>query len=157
MIEYPKAQILVVDDIEPMRRIYCNLFDQIGLDQPDTVSTTDAAFEMICSRDYALIISDWHMAGSTGLQFLTRVRMRPASSTIPFIMATAENRPESLRAAYGAGATDYLMKPFSLATFKTALEKALPPLAAAIAPIVAPTMRSVEAPISNTWLRRQRA
>ena len=137
-------QVLVVENYGPMKGIYCSLFQQLGLQVRDITSHAEEAFDVLSSRNYAVVVSDWYLTGVSGLQLLKRVRARPALSTIPFIMASAESRPCKVLEAREAGATDYLVKPFNVGLLRSTLVKASPLMAAVLSgPIVAPSVRDL--------------
>jgi two-component system chemotaxis response regulator CheY len=66
------------------------------------------------TKKYDLILSDWNMDEMSGFELLKRVRADPQSAKIPFILVTAEAKPENILAAKAAGANGYLLKPFKL-------------------------------------------
>ena len=136
-----KPHILVVDDFAPMGRIYRHFLKQMGLRDVTVASSGIEALNMLETRSYTAISSDWHMEPVTGFQLLQAVRAEKAYATIPFIMATVEARPERIKAARRAGATDYILKPFIVATLRSALANACPDIAAAMEP----PMRTISA------------
>lgn len=117
--------ILVVDDYNTMVRIIRKLLKQIGYDNVDEASNGEAALEMILKKPYGLIISDWNMEPMTGFELLVKVREGAATSKIPFILVTAESRPDNVIAAQKAGVNDYLVKPFSAPILKEKIDKVL--------------------------------
>ncbi len=129
-----KPPILVVDDFAPMRRIFQRFLKQMGLGEVDLAQNGMEALAMLERRRYAAIISDWHMEPFSGFQLLQSVRADRSYAALPFIMATVEARPEHVRAAQRAGASDYILKPFTVATLRSALAHASPAIAAAMEP-----------------------
>jgi two-component system chemotaxis response regulator CheY len=129
-----KIHILVVDDFMPMGRIYRHFLKQMGLRNVDVASNGIQALDMLETRRYAAVVSDWHMEPITGFQLLQSVRAEKAYADIPFIMATVEARPERIKAAQRAGAADYILKPFNVATLRSVLANASPGIAAAMEP-----------------------
>jgi two-component system chemotaxis response regulator CheY len=125
---YPgsKIHILVVDDFMPMGRIYRHFLKQMGLRNVDVASNGIQALDMLEKRHYAAVVSDWHMEPITGFQLLQSVRAEKAYDDIPFIMATVEARPDRIKAAQRAGAADYILKPFNVATLRSVLANASP-------------------------------
>ena len=110
--------ILVVDDYKTMLRIIGNLLKQIGFQQIDEATDGATALAKLRDKDYGLIISDWNMEPMTGLQLLKEVRADNRLSKTPFIMITAESKPENVVAAKAAGVTNYIVKPFNAETLK---------------------------------------
>ena len=58
-----------------------------------------------------------------GLQLLQAIRSTPALSHLPVMMITAEAKKENIIAAAQAGASGYVVKPFTAATLAEKLDK----------------------------------
>lgn len=112
--------ILVVDDYNTMRRIIRNLLKQLGFDNVDEAAHGGEALEKLKEKTFGLIISDWNMEPMTGLELLKQVRVHenPAVKNLPFIMVTAESKPENVIMAKQAGVSNYVVKPFNAETLK---------------------------------------
>jgi two-component system, chemotaxis family, chemotaxis protein CheY len=52
------------------------------------------------------------MEPMSGLELLRAVRAEPGLEHLPFVMVTAENRPERIAMASEAGANSLVVKPF---------------------------------------------
>lgn len=117
--------ILVVDDYRTMARIIRNLLRNIGFSDIDEAADGSEALERLGERDYGLIISDWNMLPMTGYEFLQRVRASERHSKLPFLMVTAESRPENVIAAKKAGASNYIVKPFTADVLRAKIESVL--------------------------------
>ncbi|MDX1974357.1 MAG: response regulator [Rickettsiales bacterium] len=111
-------QILVVDDYNTMRRIIRNLLKQLGFDHVDEAADGTDALTKLAEKQYGLVISDWNMEPMTGLELLKQVRASDKFKNIPFIMVTAESKPENVIAAKQAGVSNYVVKPFNAETLK---------------------------------------
>ena len=114
--------ILVVDDYQTMVRIIRNLLKQIGYENVDEAANGQAALEMIRSKAYGLVISDWNMEPMTGFELLQKVRSDPAHTDVPFIMVTAESKTDNVVAARKAGVNNYIVKPFNAAMLKAKID-----------------------------------
>jgi two-component system chemotaxis response regulator CheY len=112
-------QILVVDDYNTMRRIIRNLLKQLGFDNVDEAADGGEAFKKMQEKSFGLVISDWNMEPMTGLDLLKLVRADAKVKNTPFIMVTAESKPENVIAAKQAGVSNYIVKPFNAETLKT--------------------------------------
>ncbi|MBY0408193.1 MAG: response regulator [Rickettsiales bacterium] len=111
--------ILVVDDYNTMRRIIRNLLKQLGFEHVDEAAHGGEALVKLKEKAFGLIISDWNMEPMTGLELLKHVRADEKLKSIPFIMVTAESKPENVIAAKQAGVSNYIVKPFNAETLKT--------------------------------------
>lgn len=110
--------ILIVDDYATMIRIIRNLLKQLGFNNVDDASDGTAALEMLDTKRYGLVISDWNMEPMTGYELLKEVRSRSDTARLPFIMVTAESKTENVIAAKKAGVNNYIVKPFNAQTLK---------------------------------------
>ncbi|MDI9409233.1 MAG: response regulator [Candidatus Pacebacteria bacterium] len=113
--------ILIVDDYKTMLRIIRNLLKQLGFDNVDEAMDGSSALQLLRSKSYGLVISDWNMEPMTGLQLLKEVRADARLKHIPFVMVTAESKTENVVAAKEAGVTNYIVKPFNAETLKQKL------------------------------------
>lgn len=118
-------KILVVDDYPTMRRIVRNLLDQIGYKEVEEASNGAEAFEKIKASRFDMVISDWNMEPMTGIELLREVRALPQTAQLPFIMVTAESKTENVVAAKQAGASQYIVKPFTAETLKAKIASVL--------------------------------
>ena len=110
--------ILVVDDYNTMRRIIKNLLKQLGFENVDEAADGTEALTKLKEKSFNLVISDWNMEPMTGFELLQRVRADEALKDIPFLMVTAESKPENVVAAKQAGVSNYIVKPFNAETLK---------------------------------------
>ncbi|MBL8772016.1 MAG: response regulator [Phenylobacterium sp.] len=113
--------VLVVDDYKTMVRIVRGLLEQLGFRNIDDATDGPTALELIRSKPYGLILSDWNMQPMTGLELLQAVRADPRTESVPFVMVTAEAKTENVIAARKAGVNNYIIKPFNLAVLKQKL------------------------------------
>ena len=112
--------VLIVDDHKTMLRIVRNILAQLNIVNVDEASDGQNALQKLVQKKYDLILSDWNMMPMTGLELLQYVR-RDATyghKKVPFIMITAEARPENVVEAKQAGVDNYVIKPFDAATLE---------------------------------------
>src|SRR4029077_4684478 len=105
--------ILVVEDSRTMSNIIRNLLMLIGFRQVDSVFDGATALERLWQKRYGLVICDWNMQPMNGLTLLEKVRSDPALRDIPFIVITAESSLAKVSAARAAGASTFIVKPFT--------------------------------------------
>lgn len=119
--------VLIVDDHKTMLRIVRNLLGQINLTQVDEASDGTEALQQLVKKRYDLILSDWNMMPMTGLEFLQYVRRDSTyrHQHTPFIMITAEARPENIMEAKKAGVDNYIVKPFNAETLESKIQSVL--------------------------------
>jgi len=118
-----KLKFLVVDDFSTMRRIVRNLLKELGYVNVDEAEDGVVALQKIKGGGIDFIVSDWNMPNMDGLALLQAVRADPAFKHLPLLMITAEAKKENIIAAAQAGASGYIVKPFTAATLNEKLSK----------------------------------
>jgi two-component system chemotaxis response regulator CheY len=108
-----------------MIRIVRNLLEQLGFRNIDEALDGPSALNLIRSKDYGLVLSDWNMQPMTGFEVLQAVRADERTRSLPFVMVTAEAKTENVVAAKQAGVNNYIIKPFTLAVLKQKLTAVL--------------------------------
>lgn len=121
------STVLLVEDDPDIRHLVAYKLTKGGF---DVVEAADGFAALAAARDKApdLVILDIRMPRMSGLEVCRELRAGPLTGTVPIIMLTARARPQDLELAYAAGATDYVVKPFSprilLQHVESALQKA---------------------------------
>ncbi|MBI3477617.1 MAG: response regulator [Acidobacteria bacterium] len=119
-----RSRILWADDNADMRdyvrRLLAERYEVLAV--PDGIAALAAAQD----APPDLVLTDIMMPGLDGLGLLRELRNDPRTCTVPVILLSARAGQESTVEGLGAGADDYLVKPFSapelLARVKTHLE-----------------------------------
>jgi DNA-binding response OmpR family regulator len=108
---FGKMKILIVDD-EPLN---CALLEDIlsdaGYKQVKSVTDSRVALDECESFAPDLILLDLMMPHVDGFTILHALRSSGDEVFLPVIVLTADANGETKRAALGAGATDFLLKP----------------------------------------------
>src|SRR3984885_5511194 len=114
--------ILIVEDEAKMRRL---LELNLGEDGFTTFSAGEAESGLKLLRENAidLVLTDLKLPGMNGLEFLQAVKRQNAS--LPVVVMTAFGTVETAGEAMKAGASDYVLKPFSLAEMRMVVHKEL--------------------------------
>jgi two-component system chemotaxis response regulator CheY len=95
---------------------------QIGFKNIDEAIDGQSALQKISEKKYQMIISDWNMEPMSGFELLQKIRASQNEiKTVPFIMITAESKPENIIKAKQAGVNNYIVKPFNVDTLKNKL------------------------------------
>lgn len=119
----PNMKILVVDDFSTMRRIVRNLLKELGFANVHEAEDGVDALAKLRGGDFEFIVSDWNMPNMSGIELLRAVRADPALKHLPLLMVTAEAKRENIIEAAQAGASGYVVKPFTAATLDEKLQK----------------------------------
>ncbi|AVY93261.1 MAG: chemotaxis response regulator CheY [Pseudomonadales bacterium] len=117
------TRFLVVDDFSTMRRILRNLLKELGFTNVDEAEDGQAALHKLRSQTFDFVVSDWNMPNMTGIELLRNVRADAQLKHLPFLMITAEAKRENIIEAAQAGASGYIVKPFTAATLEEKLGK----------------------------------
>jgi DNA-binding NtrC family response regulator len=114
--------ILIIEDEAKMRRL---LELNLGEDGFKTVSAPDAetGLRLLASEQVDLVLTDLKLPGMSGLELLQAVKQQNAA--LPVVVMTAFGSVETAVEAMKAGATDYVLKPFSLAEMRMVVHKEL--------------------------------
>lgn len=115
--------VLVVDDFPTMRRIVRSLLRELGFTNVEEAEDGQEALNKLRGGAFELVISDWNMPVLDGLEMLKQIRNESELKHLPVLMVTAEAKKENIIAAAQAGASGYVVKPFTAATLEEKLNK----------------------------------
>lgn len=118
-----ELRFLVVDDFATMRRIVRNLLKELGFNNVDEAEDGADALNKLTTGDFGFVISDWNMPNMDGLELLKAIRASATMARLPVLMVTAEAKKENIIAAAQAGASGYVVKPFTAAILEEKLNK----------------------------------
>src|ERR1700691_4351673 len=117
-------RILVVDDEEAIREIFCAILAAAGYACKQAGSGMEALALLNSGEVFEFMLSDLMMTDLDGIGLLERTKEKYPD--MPVVMVTAVHDISVARAAIRNGAYDYLLKPFEreqlLATVSRALE-----------------------------------
>ena len=114
--------ILIVEDEAKMRRL---LELNLGEDGFTTLSAGDAeaGLKLLRENTVDLVVTDLKLPGMNGLEFLHAIKRQNAA--LPVVVMTAFGSVETAVEAMKAGASDYVLKPFSLGEMRMVIRKEL--------------------------------
>jgi len=114
--------ILIIEDEAKMRRL---LELNLGEDGFKTLSAGDAeaGLKLLASEPVHLVLTDLKLPGMSGLEFLQTAKRQNAA--LPVVVMTAFGSVETAVGAMKAGASDYVLKPFSLEEIRMVVHKEL--------------------------------
>ena len=105
-----KQSILVIDDEPAIRDLLQIALDAAGF-KVGLAEDAKQAYPIIIDTPPDLILLDWMMPGTSGIELLRRLRRDEIN--VPVIMLTAKVEEASKIAGLDSGADDYIAKPFS--------------------------------------------
>jgi len=104
--------VLIVDDEPAIREMIA-----VALEMADYsyMEAEDAhqAHTLIMDHKPDLILLDWMLPGTSGIELARRLKRDEATAEIPVIMLTAKSDEDNKIQGLEAGADDYITKPFS--------------------------------------------
>ena len=103
--------ILIVDDEAPIREMIAVALEMAGYTCLEA-ENTQQAHACIVDRKPDLILLDWMLPGTTGIELARRLKRDELTADIPIIMLTAKGDEASRIHGLEQGADDYLAKPF---------------------------------------------
>ncbi len=111
---------LVVDDSPDMRKLIQSILTTKGQTEVLTAESARDAFRHLAIEDHEsgdvaidLILMDIMMSDMDGIRACQRIKAVERLREIPIIMVTGRTDSEDLRAAFAAGAMDYITKPLN--------------------------------------------
>ena len=121
--------ILIVDDETPIREMIAVALEMAGYECLEA-DNAQAAHARIVDRKPDLLLLDWMLPGTTGIELARRLKRDEMTSDIPIIMLTAKGEEDNKIQGLEVGADDYITKPFSprelVARLKAVLRRAGP-------------------------------
>ena len=106
--------ILIVDDIMVIRKMVARAAKALDADTFEA-GDGEEALQILKETNgkIDLIFLDWNMPKMSGLDFLIHIKKHKDYKDIPVVMTTTVNERENIIKAIQAGASQYLVKPFT--------------------------------------------
>jgi DNA-binding NtrC family response regulator len=117
-----KPSILIVEDESKMRRLLELQLAEEGF-RAQTAGDAETGLQLLSRDPFDLVVTDFKLPGMSGLEFLQAAKRIDAN--LPIVIMTAYGTVESAVDAMKAGASDYVLKPFSLAELVLVIRKEL--------------------------------
>ncbi|MGI9377251.1 MAG: phosphate regulon transcriptional regulator PhoB [Tsuneonella suprasediminis] len=108
----PAAKLLLVEDDQALSELLEYRFHNEGYNVRVTADG-DEALEMAAEEVPDLVILDWMIEGTSGIEVCRRLRRDKSTAHVPIIMLTAREAEDDRIRGLETGADDYLTKPFS--------------------------------------------
>ncbi len=104
--------ILAVDDSNSLRQMVVFTLKQAGYDVVEAADGNEA-LSRAQSQNTDLVLTDVNMPGKDGITLVRDLRALPGYRFTPILVLTTEAGPEKKQEGKEAGATGWLVKPFS--------------------------------------------
>ena len=117
-------RVLIIDDSRAARLVIRTFMKEFGFEIDEAPDGAEAMKFLSLGKCVSLIVCDWEMPVMTGVEFVRAYRGSnlPQCRDTPILMSTSLNSVEHIQEALGAGANDYIMKPFSKEIFASKLD-----------------------------------
>lgn len=122
-------RVLIVDDEAPIREMIAVALEMAGYECIEA-ENAQQAHAAVLDQMPDLVLLDWMMPGTSGIDFARRLRRDETTANVPIIMLTAKSEEDNKVQGLEAGVDDYITKPFSprelVARLKTVLRRTTP-------------------------------
>ncbi len=115
-----KPSILIVEDEAKLRRLLELQLSDEGF-AVRSAGDAEAALRLLGQESFDIVVTDFKLPGMSGLEFLQAAKRTNAD--LPVVIMTAYGTVETAVEAMKAGASDYVLKPFSLAELVLVVRK----------------------------------
>lgn len=123
-------KVLIVEDEASIRQMIAFNLTRAGFDVEEAEDCSTARLRIADSRP-DLVLVDWMLPDSSGLELTRALRREEGSRELPIIMLTARAEERDKVSGLEGGADDYITKPFSarelLARINALLRRSSPP------------------------------
>jgi two-component system, chemotaxis family, chemotaxis protein CheY len=102
---------LIVDDSRVVRKVARRILEDLEF-AIEEAADGQLAMEACRRRMPDAILLDWNMPVMNGIEFLRSLRGMPGGDAPVVVFCTTENDIQHIQEAIGAGANEYIMKPF---------------------------------------------
>ncbi len=113
--DFSDLRVLVCDDSRQIRSLITSFLFGFGVKDVSEAVDAEDAFQCLVEFDPDLVITDWNMPPTDGLEFVDRVRNSPDSPNpyVPIIMLTGYTELHRVKQARDSGISAFLAKPVS--------------------------------------------
>lgn len=122
--------VLIVDDEPAIREMITVALEMADYECLEAADAREA-HALIIDKQPDIILLDWMLPGTSGIELARRLKKEETTADIPIIMLTAKVEEDNKIRGLEVGADDYITKPFSprelIARLKAVLRRATPP------------------------------
>ena len=113
--DFESMKVLVADDSRPMRSLIKSFLLGFGVKEMFEAADANEAYELVTQLEPDIVITDWRMPPTDGLDLVRKIRMDMESPNpyLPIIMLTGFTELHRVKQARDAGVTAFLAKPIS--------------------------------------------
>lgn len=113
---------LIVDDSRVIRKVSAKIAKSLGY-VPIEAQDGEEALARCKNAMPDLVLTDWNMPEMDGIEFVRRLRAIPTPKAPTVVFCTSNGEAKDIHEGIGAGADDYIVKPFDESALRAKLEK----------------------------------
>jgi len=102
---------LIVDDSRVVRKVARRILEDLHF-AIEEAADGKLALDACLKKMPDVVLLDWNMPVMNGIDFLRELRRAPGGGSPVVVFCTTENDLHHIQEAIGAGANEYIMKPF---------------------------------------------
>ena len=113
---------LIVDDSRVIRKVSAKIAKSLGY-VPVEAENGEEALARCQQKMPSIVLTDWNMPEMDGIEFVSKLRAIPTPREPIVIFCTSNGEAKDIHEGIGAGADDYIVKPFDESALRAKLEK----------------------------------
>lgn len=107
------TRILIAEDDNDIRELIVLTLQFNGFTVDSAEDGLAAVEKAQANPNYDVILMDVRMPRMTGYEACRTLKQNPATQNIPVIFLSAKGQEQEIQTGLGAGASDYILKPFA--------------------------------------------
>ncbi len=104
---------IIVDDSKVIRTVIGRILRDLGFETVEAGNGREALAQLEATPQVELALVDWNMPVMNGYELVCELRRNPTHNNMRILMVTTETDITNVEQALSAGASEYLMKPFT--------------------------------------------
>jgi len=125
MEQLPQGTVLVVEDSPPLRRVLSDLLRSQGFTRVVEAPSGRAAKQLLAGERPDLVCVELTLPDISGYDVCEHIRATPGLETLPVLVLSERTQPVDRAQAEEAGASGYLIKPFTAEEFQQQVERVM--------------------------------
>ncbi len=115
--------VMLVDDDPVIRKMVVKLMKMYHVEMIQIDDGTKASNQLNNMLPVRLVFMDIGLPGFNGIQLVTKIRGKPVWKKTPVVMLTSSTDAADVKKSLGAGANDYIAKPFNPDGFRERMSR----------------------------------
>jgi two-component system chemotaxis response regulator CheY len=107
------VRAIIVDDSKVIRTVIGRILRELGFETIEAGNGREALAQLEANPRVDLALVDWNMPVMNGYELVCELRRNPSHHGMRILMVTTETDISNVQQALSAGASEYLMKPFT--------------------------------------------